>query len=56
MFMCQTQIHMNCWCWELVWKKKDSHNQTRKLLAKAESRMYADKRAYYSALGIDCRK
>ena len=38
-----------------VWEK-DSHNQTKKLLAKAESRMYADKRAYYSALGIDRRK
>lgn len=38
-----------------VWEK-DSHNQIKKLLAKAESRMYADKRAYYSAMGIDRRK
>ena len=38
-----------------VWEK-DSHNQIKRLLAKAESRMYADKRAYYSALGIDRRK
>lgn len=38
-----------------VWEK-DSRNQIKKLMAKAESRMYADKRAYYSALGIDRRK
>lgn len=38
-----------------VWEK-DGKNQVKKLMDRAESQMYADKRAYYSSLGIDRRK
>ena len=38
-----------------VWEK-DNRNRVKKLIDKAESQMYADKRAYYSALGLDRRK